>query len=71
MKAPEGFDCSFRVTYEHFGSAQPNHRHSTEQPIRVPAAAGEQIETGERILLTAHKNGVPKGAAINIFTVRL
>jgi len=37
---------------------------------RVPAAAGEQLEMDKRILLTAHRHGVPKGAARNISTIR-
>ena len=36
----------------------------------VPAAAGEQLEMDERILFSAHRDGVPMGAAINISTIR-
>lgn len=72
LQAPERFWLAISELYisvlEACSQITDTAQHRTG--YRVPAAAGEQLEMDERILLTARRNGVPKGAAINISTIR-
>lgn len=69
VQAPEGFGWQFRCRVLAVWKRTAKSQTQRRTGYRVPAAAGEQLELDERIFLPAHRDGVPKGAAINISTI--